>query len=53
MATDLGTTTRVRGQVTSLRINGWLVGSLVGCCGVAFWVQVGKDIGQGGSEVGA
>ena len=49
MATDLGTTTRVRGQVTSLRIIGWLVG----CCGAAFWVQVGKDIGQGGSEVGA
>ena len=38
MATYLGTTTCVRGQVTSLRINGWLVG----CCGAAFWVQVGK-----------
>ena len=49
MATDRGTSTWALEQVSCLRS---LVGWLVGCCGAAFWVQVAKDIGQGGREVG-
>ena len=29
-----------------------LVGWLAGCCEDVFWVQLAKDMGQGGSEVG-